>query len=534
MLSISIALFLLSSSLVGAFPHGDNNSERTIQLQLLKVNATKEPFKGSVIFNPGGPGNSGVEEVALKGHTYRDVFGGQFDVIGFDPRGTGRTIPFVCDLGKDSKTSKSLSHRGNSTILPQDDAWSILQSRAWSDGGWFADACYESQKDTGRFLSTAFVARDMLRIVDSLDEDGKLRFWGRSYSTTLGQTFAAMFPDRIDRMLLDSVQIPEDYHSGQWLTSTSGTQASLLNFFSECVNAGPSLCPIANFSGPETTPEDLMDAIAEVFQELRDQPIYLPDSYVSPLPQPWWRLGKRPLLSELKYSILVFLYQPAQFPALSMIISQALARDWTGLTTPRPKVPAPEKWSKGANAFHGIGCADSSFRAKSPNDMYSLVQAELAYSTFADAFMPQVWPCYQWRFQAAEQFQKVFENINTSYPIMFVNGAHDPITPLSGAWKAATAFYGSRLLVHNGHGHGVMNHPSECTIKAIGEYFANGTLPEQGMVCQPDMTGYELLKSADANDVGGDVETRSVRKTSLMEEVYAHARTPSDSGVFGD
>jgi hypothetical protein len=64
----------------------DLNSGGHIALQLVKVEATKQPFKGSVIMNPGGPGNSGVEEVSKYGPTYRDVFGGNFDVIGFDAR----------------------------------------------------------------------------------------------------------------------------------------------------------------------------------------------------------------------------------------------------------------------------------------------------------------------------------------------------------------------------------------------------------------------------------------------------------------
>lgn len=61
-------------------------SDETLGLTLVKVNATKEPFKGSVIFNPGGPGISGIEEVATKGPMYREIFGGQFNVIGFDVR----------------------------------------------------------------------------------------------------------------------------------------------------------------------------------------------------------------------------------------------------------------------------------------------------------------------------------------------------------------------------------------------------------------------------------------------------------------
>jgi hypothetical protein len=64
----------------------DLNSGGYLALQLVKVEATKHPSRGSVIMNPGGPGNSGVEEVSKYGPMYRDVFGGNFDVIGFDAR----------------------------------------------------------------------------------------------------------------------------------------------------------------------------------------------------------------------------------------------------------------------------------------------------------------------------------------------------------------------------------------------------------------------------------------------------------------
>lgn len=60
--------------------------ERTINLQLIKIKATNEPFKGSILTNPGGPGGSGVDWIATEGPKYRDALGGFHDVIGFDPR----------------------------------------------------------------------------------------------------------------------------------------------------------------------------------------------------------------------------------------------------------------------------------------------------------------------------------------------------------------------------------------------------------------------------------------------------------------
>ena len=64
----------------------DSEDGETIDLQLIKVKATKQPFKGSILTNPGGPGGSGVELIATLGSQYRDDLGGFHDLIGFDPR----------------------------------------------------------------------------------------------------------------------------------------------------------------------------------------------------------------------------------------------------------------------------------------------------------------------------------------------------------------------------------------------------------------------------------------------------------------
>lgn len=64
----------------------DPGNGKTLDLQLIKVKANKEPFKGSVLTNPGGPGNSGVEWLAGSGPSIRDDIGGYHDVIGFDTR----------------------------------------------------------------------------------------------------------------------------------------------------------------------------------------------------------------------------------------------------------------------------------------------------------------------------------------------------------------------------------------------------------------------------------------------------------------
>ncbi|KAF2022357.1 putative hydrolases or acyltransferase [Aaosphaeria arxii CBS 175.79] len=512
------------------------NSSETLALQLIRHNATKEPFKGSIIFNPGGPGVSGVEEVARLGPKYRDVFGGNYNIIGFDTRGTGETIPFACDLSTFNDTREITeipSIRSKRPGLPQLDLYEILKNKAWDDGKWYAEACAatEGNEEIGRFLGTAFVARDMLQIVDALNEDGKLRFWGRSYSTDLGQTFAAMFPDRIDKMILDSVQKVNDYWTGSWQTATYGTEVALDNFFQECITAGPEFCPgIANFTGANTTLQNLKDALADSLNDLIEQPIFFPEEIPTGLG--WWRPGGLPSFLDIKYRLLQFNYRPDQWPTLYLIVQPLLAKNWAAFTEvpPQNSTEAPGEielpWNKGLNNFHGIGCADGSFRTDTQEDFYSMIQAQQAEGSFSDAFSPQAWVCAHWPFKAAERYEGRFENINTSFPILFVNTANDPITPLDYAFETASGFLGSRLLVQNSHGHGIMNHPSNCTIQALHDYMTEGTLPEAGAVCEPNETGFEYLTKllAEGGGEGGGLKRSMESPAGLMQGAVKKAK----------
>lgn len=102
----------------------------------------------------------------------------------------------------------------------------------WDQAGYIARNCSERLSNTGDLVGMAFTARDMFQIVDALGEDGKLRYWGEcgigraklrarggltgllgiSGGTTLGATAAAMFPDRIDKVILDGVMNAHEYY----------------------------------------------------------------------------------------------------------------------------------------------------------------------------------------------------------------------------------------------------------------------------------------------------------------------------------
>ncbi|OJD19674.1 hypothetical protein AJ78_00406 [Emergomyces pasteurianus Ep9510] len=470
------------------------NDSEELPLQLLKIDATKEPVLGSVLFNPGGPGGSGVEDVAIKGHIYNEVLGGQYNLIGFDPRGTGRTLPFSCGLNWTEAPSAANLRRRNG--VAHQDLITMFNGGGWDDSTYVAEKCYEAQKSKGSFLSTAFVARDMVRIVDSLGEDGKLKFWGASYGTLLGQTFAAMFPERVDRMLLDSVVDGKDYMEGFWLRALEDTEKSLNGFFSSCISAGPDLCALANLNGPDTTPEWLLSALNSAIEYLLANPLTAPPSLV---PFVWNPTPATNLLTTIKAFIFTQLYHASRYPDMSAVLYLVLTQNFTAILQPLPPdsqpspMPSTLPWNLAApDHFWGTACTDASFRASNPNEMDPLVREQTEVSGMADGFIGKTWPCAQWKMTAAERYTGPFK-AKTNFPILFINGKYDPCTPFRSAQSASEGYEGSVLLTHGGHGHKFFRHPSICTAKAVRSYFVDGKLPKKGAFCKADVGAFEVL-----------------------------------------
>ncbi|KPM35901.1 hypothetical protein AK830_g10683 [Neonectria ditissima] len=463
----------------------NKDDDETVELQLIRFNATKEPFKGSVLWNPGGPGISGIETLAYLGPDFRDIIGGHHHIISFDTRGTGKTIPYACFK---NATSATLSRRSDS--LPQAELWPYVKNQKWKEINALAEACYETQQKYGRFVGTAFTARDMMRIVDALDEDGKLRYWGISYGTILGQIVASMFPDRMAQVLLDSNSLADAYLTSTGIGGPHDAEKSLIHLFTECVELGTETCQLANYSGPATTVQDLRTAVEKLFQKLIDTPELPADSGLSPDDFP---LGGNSILQRLKYAILNYLSSPSTYPTVVEILSYALEGEYKKALDLYQEFPS--EWNLGTESFQGIACSDSSFRVENADDLYSMYRAHLAESSFGDAIAADYTGCGVWKFDAAEQTNtNDLRNVNTSFPVLVINGAYDPITSLSHAWQVSSRFRGSRMLVHGGVGHGVTSHASNCTLDAIAGYFTDGVLPEVGTVCKPNMLAFEYAQ----------------------------------------
>ncbi|MER5939894.1 alpha/beta hydrolase [Streptomyces sp. NPDC001928] len=179
-----------------AAPHG-----RRITLALSRVPHTAKTYQGPLLVNPGGPGGSGLALAAFVASALPKAVAAQYDVIGFDPRGVGRSRPAL-----DCKPGHFAPVRADTVpSTPRTERANLLRAKA------FARACAKKYGDVLPYIDTVSAVRDMDRIRMALGAK-QINYFGYSYGTYLGAVYAKLFPERVRRAALDSVVDP----TGVW------------------------------------------------------------------------------------------------------------------------------------------------------------------------------------------------------------------------------------------------------------------------------------------------------------------------------
>ncbi|GAA2511142.1 alpha/beta hydrolase [Streptomyces gobitricini] len=176
--------------------HDDPGGER-ITLALSRIPHTARTYQGPLLVNPGGPGASGRTMAGFVAASLPAKVAAQYDVIGFDPRGVGASRPAL-----DCKPGYFTPVRPDS--VPRDQREERVNlARAAS----FAKACGDKYGGLLRHMSTVNTARDLDVVRQALGAQ-KINYFGYSYGTYLGTVYAKLFPQRLRRVVLDSVVDP--------------------------------------------------------------------------------------------------------------------------------------------------------------------------------------------------------------------------------------------------------------------------------------------------------------------------------------
>jgi pimeloyl-ACP methyl ester carboxylesterase len=448
----------------------ENPDSEKIELDLFKLNATQVPVLGTVLYNPGGPGGTGAENLPNDGPLLLHNIGGQYHIVSWDPRGTGNTIPFNCSAsGQQSLSRREANH------LASANATDYFLNGGWETAVTLADACYETQNDTGQFLGTTSVAHDMLEIVDALGEDGLLRYYGWSYGSVLGAYFAALYPNRVERMVIDAVADPNIWQLGHRGDYLQDADAALDGFFKECLKNKDDCALVKSTNA--TTIDEMFITVNALLAPLAKNATSGPEALLS--------------YSATKLYIFEMLYWPARWPVLAETIAAALAGQMLNMSS---QSTGP-KYNLGSNSLDGIRCSDTLYQVSSAEEYLPLVEYQSTISdSFSDVGYSGLWPCAAWRMPSKGRYEGDFRS-TTKHPLLMVNGDYDVSTPIAGAYNASALFAGSVVLPHSGYGHGIIASPSKCVNYYLTAYFVNGTLPDPDTRCEPDLGPWEQAKA---------------------------------------
>ena len=216
-----------------------------------KSKAGNGTYQGMILANPGGPGSSGVQFALDYSSAIRPIIGDSHDLVSFDPRGMWNSRP-LANCSVDSQSSR-LRKRLYKISGPEyvGEYYEDLLKQVEE----LADACHSTigvPDSIGPHMGTVVNVRDMVSVVDafarsdvakSVRNATLLNYWGFSYGTILGQTFASMFPDRVGRVVLDGITDPEDYLDGLALQNIQFLDDVIASLFVYCSQAGPDKCP---------------------------------------------------------------------------------------------------------------------------------------------------------------------------------------------------------------------------------------------------------------------------------------------------
>ncbi|KAM0715831.1 hypothetical protein Q7P37_008345 [Cladosporium fusiforme] len=455
--------------------YSNDSSTEKLTLELLRVPAAVQPSKGSILFNLGGPGEPGRSGLASLDTVLRNLTGGSHDLVVFDPRGTANTIPFFCG-STDLEAQQFLN-----SMSQTPNASDTQLARSWANAQVNAEFCVAQNNETASLMGTAFTARDLMSVVDALGEDGLLRYWGLSYGTTLGATVAAMFPERIDKMLLDGVQNPHEYyHALADFEEWEQADKSLSALFSFCVEAGPEACQLASFN---MTASQLEEAYFALLDAAKVRP-FAAGEYV---------IG----YSEIKVFVSSLMYNNRDWPGFAAILAAVFSKPENAAEIFAKMYPSDESESSSiepgslltstqtASAILGIHCGDRTARTNNFDEFVPAYDKLNNISrVYGEVVAQREMTCAQWPVQTKERYEGDFK-VHTPNPVLFVGNDGDALTPLASAYNVSSGFEGSVVLeLTDAYGHASVSVPSSCALKHISQYWLDGTLPEKGTKCE--------------------------------------------------
>jgi pimeloyl-ACP methyl ester carboxylesterase len=442
---------LLSVPVDYAKPDGD-----VARIAMIRFKATGDKI-GSLIINPGGPGESGVEAAASMASTLPQSVRERFDLVGFDPRGVANSTPAVwCNSDADNDRL-----RADPTVEYTQEGVDHIEK----ENKEFVQRCVDKVGE--EFLSnagTANVAKDLDAIRAGLGDD-KLTYLGYSYGTRIGALYAEAYPDKVRAMILDGAVDPNADQIEEEIRQAAAFQKAFDNFAADCATSPD--CPLG------TDPAKAVDVYKSLVDPLVEHPAKTKDP------------------RGLSYNdAIVGTILPLYSPSLWRHLAQALSelKDGTGdtmlaLADLYMGRDAKGHYNNSTDVRVAVNCMDKPHitdRAKVVDEDRRTreVAPFMSYGEFTG--LAPLDTCAFWPVPATGDQHEI--NVKGLPPILVVSTTNDPATPYKAGVDLAQQL-GGTLVTFEGTQHTVVFQGNPCIDDIAARYLVDVAVPPPNTRC---------------------------------------------------
>ncbi|MFI8433336.1 alpha/beta hydrolase [Streptomyces sp. NPDC079020] len=421
----------------------------TIGIALIRKEARDKSGRlGSMLFNFGGPGGSGVDILPRAAGAYGNL-NSRYDLVSFDPRGVAASAGVNC------RTDKEQEQAYRSVDMTPDTA--AEEAAFIKDGADFGAGCERRSAEVLPHVGTTNAARD-LDVIRQVLGDKKLSYFGMSYGTELGGTYAHLFPRNVGRTVLDAVVDPTADGVGHARNQARGFQRALENYLKD--------------RGQD--PKSGTERIARLLERIDK----------NPLPTSTGRMLNESLAIT---GIVTPLYSRSSWPNLTEALDEAEnGRTGNGLLQLADSYNGRDEnghYDTQNHSQRAISCADSKARPTADEARALLPE----FSELSPVFGPFLaWDtagwCAQWPVEGEHDTPEA--SAPGAGPVLVIGTTGDPATPYEGARKMADELGDGVgiMLTNKGEGHGAYGE-SECVTSIVDTYFLQGKVPADGKTC---------------------------------------------------
>jgi pimeloyl-ACP methyl ester carboxylesterase len=405
---------------------------------------------GSLLVNPGGPGFGGSYLAINAAAIYSQDLLDRFDIVGWDPRGTGLSEPAIDCIDDYDR------YFASTDITPDDDA---ERQQIIDLSQEFQELCASNNADILQYVGTNNSARDMDQLRQALGEE-RISYFGFSYGSELGAVWVTLFPDTVRAAVLDGAADPNADFITSGLQQSAGFEGSITTFLARC--SADSDCPFHNGGDAEGAFDALMADLDE-----------------TPIPS---EEGRPDVTRGVAITAVAqAMYGEFLWPDLQRALVDAQQGDGRGLLSLYDSYFQRQfdgTYDNSLEAFQTISCMDDAERLTVDEDDATAPQ----FNEVAPRFAPGTTGSYFCTFFPPATDPRIAVTGVGAGPVLVVGTTGDPATPLSSTENMARALEDGVLVVivadqHTGYG------VNQCSYDVIDGYLVDLTVPTDGVRC---------------------------------------------------